>query len=183
VENATDDKPGAASVWQQRQKVHLLANSDRTLPALVVSFDEASAELTTTGQDRLVALLPALVGKRNKLEVRAHSTRRPLPASSPFGDHWQLCYERAVATMRFLETKGVEPERMRLSQSASYDPLTTRFETAWQDENNCVEVFLLTEVVEGVPGTGQAGQTQAMPVEVEGAGEFFPPAAPAPAAH
>ena len=156
VENATDDKPGAASVWQQRQKVHLLTNTDRTLPALVVQFDEASADLTKAAQDRLVALLPALVGKRNKIEVRAHSTRRPLPAGSPFVDHWQLCYERSMATMRFLESKGVELERMRASQSAAYDPLTTRFESAWQDENNCVEVFLLTEVVDRLPGTGQS---------------------------
>jgi flagellar motor protein MotB len=123
VENATDEKPGAASVWQQRQKVHLLANSIRQLPALVVSFDEASAELPKDAQNRLTALLPALVGKRNKIEIRAHSTRRPLPADSPFKDHWQLCYERSLATMRFLESNRVESERIRLSQSASYDPL------------------------------------------------------------
>src|SRR5688572_22576735 len=163
VENATDDKAGAASVWQQRQKVHLLTNSDRTLPALVVTFDEASGELTKPGQDRLTALLPALVGKRNKIEIRAHSTRRPLPTGSEYRDHWQLCYARSIATMRFLESKGVELERMRLSQSAAFEPLTTRFESAWQDENNCVEVFLLTEVVESLPGTGQG---PAAPVEV-----------------
>jgi chemotaxis protein MotB len=100
-----------------------------------------------------VDLLPALKGKRNKIEIRAHSTRRPLPAGSAFRDHWQLCYERSLSTMRFLETNGIEPERIRLSQSAAYDPLTTRFEAEWQDENNCAEVFLLTEVVDIVPGT------------------------------
>ena len=153
MENATEKEAGAASVWQQKQKVHLLANTDRNLPALVVNFDEASAELPPAAQKRLTDLLPALVGKRNKIEIRAHSTRRPLPAGSPFRDHWQLCYERSLSTMRFLETNGIEPERIRLSQSAAYDPLTTRFEAAWQDENNCVEVFLLTEVVDIVPGT------------------------------
>jgi chemotaxis protein MotB len=153
VENATDEKAGAASVWQQRQKVHLLANNDRVLPALVVNFDEASADLPQEAQDRLVALLPALEGKRNKIEIRAHSTRRPLPEGSPFKDHWHLCYQRSIATMQFLESKGIEPERIRLSQSAAYDPLTTRFESAWQDENNCAEIYLLTDVVEAIPGT------------------------------
>ncbi len=122
------EEDGAASVWQQKQKVHLLANNDRNLPALVVNFEEASAELQPTAQKRLMDLLPALVGKRNKIELRAHSTRRPLPAGSPFRDHWQLCYERSLSTMQFLETNGIEPERIRLSQSAAYDPLTTRFE-------------------------------------------------------
>jgi len=153
VDNATEKEAGAASVWQQKQKIHLLINTERTLPALIVNFDEAAANLSQAAQDRLTALLPALLGKRNKIEIRAHSTRRPLPHGSPFRDHWHLCYERSLSTMRFLESKGVELERIRLSQSAAYDPLTTRFETAWQDENNCVEVFLHSEVVEGLPGT------------------------------
>jgi len=152
MENATEKTPGAASVWQQRQKVHLLSNDDRNLPALVVSFAEGSAELAPIARQRLKDLLPALVGKRNKIEIRAHSTRRPLPSDSPFRDHWQLCYERSQATMKFLSANGVEPERIRLSQSAAYEPRTTRLESAWQDENNCVEVFLLTIVADKVPG-------------------------------
>jgi chemotaxis protein MotB len=155
-DDATEKDAGAASVWQQKQKIHLLTNTERTLPSLVVNFDEASAELSKPALERLTNLMPALIGKRNKLEIRAHSTRRPLPTDSPFRDHWQLCYERSLSTMRFLQSKGVEPERIRLSQSAAYDPLTTRFESSWQDENNCVEVFLLTEVVEDIPGTSRA---------------------------
>jgi chemotaxis protein MotB len=152
VENATSQDPGAASVWQQQHKIHLLTNTNRILPALVVNFDEGSADLPQAAQDRLVALLPALLGKRNKIEIRAHSTRRPLPEGTPFKDHWQLCYARSIATMQFLQTKGVEPERIRLSQSAAYEPLTRRLETDWQSANNFVEVFVLTEVVEVSPG-------------------------------
>jgi chemotaxis protein MotB len=155
-ENATQLEAGAASVWQQRQKVHLLNNNDRRLPAIIVTFDEASAKLPMAAKGRLDALLPVLLGKRNRIEIRAHSTRRPLPADAPFRDHWQLCYERGLSTMRYLQSKGVEPERLRLSQSAAYEPLTTRFETAWQDENNCAEVFLLTEVVDRIPGAHSA---------------------------
>ena len=154
-ENATEKQPGAASVWQQRQKIHLMTNTDRNLPALVVSFEEGSAELSKEAQKRLTDLMPALVGKQNRVELRSHSTRRPLPKSGPYKDHWQLCFERSQQTMRFLTTHGVEPERVRLSQSASYEPLTTRLEAAWQNENNCVEVFLLTDVVDKVSNTTQ----------------------------
>jgi chemotaxis protein MotB len=155
MENATEKDPGAASVWQQKQKLHLVPNNGRNLPALVVNYDEASADLPELAQQRLKDLLPALVGKRHKIELRAHSTRRPLPKDSEYRDHWQLCYERSLAAMRFLVLNGVEPERVRLSQSAAYEPLTSRLESAWQDENNCVEVFLLTEVAERAPGTRQ----------------------------
>ncbi|MCI0331795.1 MAG: OmpA family protein [Planctomycetes bacterium] len=153
MENATSKDPGAASVWQQKHKLHLIENTDRNLPALVVNFDEASAELPQTAQQRLSDLLPALIGKRHKIELRAHSTRRPLPKNSAYRDHWRLCYERSQQTMQYLVLRGVEPERIRLSQSAAYEPLTTRLESAWQDENNCVEIFLLAQVAERVPGT------------------------------
>jgi chemotaxis protein MotB len=156
VENATEKQPGAASVWQQKQKVYLLATSDRNLPALVVKFDDDSATLTKTAAKRLTDLMPALVGKQNKVELRSHSTRRPLPKNSPFHDHWQLCYERSAAVMKFLIAAGVEPARIRLSQAAAYEPLTTRLESEWQSENNCVEVFLLTEVAGKSPGTTPA---------------------------
>ena len=55
--------------------------------------------------------------------------------------------------MKYLVEHGVEPDRIRLSQSAAFEPLTTRLESSWQDENNCVEVFLLTEVSSKSPGT------------------------------
>ncbi len=166
IENATEREPGAASVWQQRQKVHLLTATDRNLPALIVKFDEGSAELPPQAQQRLADLLPVLVGKRNKIEIRAHSTRRPLPEDSPFRDHWQLCYERSLATMQFLKDNGIEPERIRLSQSASYDPLTTRLESAWQDENNYVEIFVLTAVADRLPGASPSSAPKSDPADV-----------------
>jgi chemotaxis protein MotB len=154
-ENATEKQPGAASVWQQKQKLHLLTNTDRNLAALTVTFDDGSAELPKDAQKRLKDLLPALLGKQNRIELRAHSTHRPLPKSGPYRDHWHLCFERSVQTMKFLVANGVEADRIRLSESAAFEPLTTRLETAWQNENNCVEVFLLTDFVDKVTGTTQ----------------------------
>jgi len=160
-ENATEKEPGAASVWQQKQKVFLMASTDRNLPALVINFDENSAEIGQTALQRLNDLLPALVGKQNKVELRAHSTRRPLPKSSPYRDHWRLCFERSNETMKYLTDHGVESDRIRLSQSAAFEPLTTRLESNWQNENNCVEVFLLTEFASKSPGTTPTSSHQA----------------------
>jgi chemotaxis protein MotB len=141
------------SRWEQKDPIHFLSNSDRTLPALLVRFAEASADLSEPAKRQLESFTPAIVGKLNKIEIRAHSTQRPLPQGTPFADHWQLCYARAHAVLKFLEKQGIEPERMRLSESAAFEPLTTRVESNWQNDNNCVEVFLLNEVVESTPGT------------------------------
>jgi chemotaxis protein MotB len=160
VDNATDRRAGAASVWQQKSNVHVLA-ADKNLPSLIVTFDDGSAELTKEAQKRITDLLPALVGKQNRIELRSHSTRRPLSKNSPYHDHWQLCFERSQQTMKFLAAHGVEADRIRLSQSASFEPLTTRLEAAWQNENNCVEVFVLTDVVDKISSTTQASTSGA----------------------
>jgi chemotaxis protein MotB len=174
--NASPQSPGPedgdkTSRWVQHDKIHFIKDTDRSLPALLARFDEASAELSEQAKTQLTSFLPAVLGKLNKIEIRAHSTQRPLPAGSPFSDHWQLCYERGRATMNFLEQQGVEPQRMRLSQAAAFEPLTTRIEANWQNDNNCVEVFLLNEVLENAPGTEQSGKSSPQPSAAANADE------------
>jgi outer membrane protein OmpA-like peptidoglycan-associated protein len=149
----------AQSRWAQNRQVHFAQDSDHTSPALVLQFDETSAELTKQSIDQLKRLLPVLIGKQNRVEVRAHSTHRPLPADSPYHDLWQLCYARAEATMKYLVENGVEPERIRLSEAAAFEPITTRIESAWQKENSRVEIFLLSELADDLPGTQSSSKT------------------------
>ena len=92
----------AKSRWAQKRKVHFLQDSDRTTPAMVVPFDEASVEISDAGKSQLDRLIPNLVGKLNKIEIRGHTTRRPLPTDSPYHDLWQLAYARCQAVMTVL---------------------------------------------------------------------------------
>lgn len=168
------NKPGAAdsdgkdadaqakSRWAQQRTVHFLQDRDRTTPALVVPFDESSADLSDYGKSQLDKLIPSLVGKLNKIEVRGHSTRRPLPADSPYHSLWELCYARCLAVMQYFAERGVEPDRLRLSQSAAFDPLTKRIETALQGENSRVEIFLLDEMADDRPGTDEDPDAKTM---------------------
>jgi len=117
----------------------------------IVSFDESSAELDDPAKERLQRLVPALLGKRSKIEIRGHATRRPLGTESPFQDAWQLCYARCLAVRQYLERAGVETERFRLSQAGVYEPQTIR-ETQ-EKQNARVEVFVLAERVEDLTGS------------------------------
>jgi chemotaxis protein MotB len=148
-------------IWAQQLDIHYLSNTDRTLPALIVPFDEGSAELSDQAKEQIATLIPALVGKLNMIEVRAHSTRRPLSSHGGVDEHWQLCYLRSLATMHFLMQQDIEPERIRLSESAGNEPLTTRYETTLQKENNRVELFLLDTVAADLPGTEPASSGDA----------------------
>ena len=156
-----DSEAAAKSRWAQKRKIHFLQDSDRTTPAMVVPFEEASAEISDVGKSQLDRLIPNLVGKLNKIEIRGHTTRRPLPTDSPYHDLWQLAYARCQAVMTYFEDHGIEPDRLRLSQSAAYEPLTKRIETALQNENARVEVFLLDEMADERPGTAGAEDADA----------------------
>jgi chemotaxis protein MotB len=117
----------------------------RTSIGTVVHFPDDSAELDEDGQKRLADIAPLLVGKPQKIEVRGHSSRRPLPAGSPFHDHWELSYKRCLSVMQVLERLGIPPERVRLSQAAGYEPLAAPSENFPGGGYARVEVSLLNE--------------------------------------
>jgi chemotaxis protein MotB len=160
----------AQTRWAQNRKVHVIQDADHSTPALVLQFDEASAQLTAKSLDQLNRLIPVLLGKQNRIEIRGHSTRRPLPGDSPYHDLWQLCFARSEETMKYLEQKGIEPERLRLSQAGASEPVTNRIESAWQKENSRVEVFLLNEMADEQPGVPKSSQTGAVVDKTEGKG-------------
>jgi chemotaxis protein MotB len=118
---------------------------DRTSIGTVIHFADDSAELDTEAERRLKDIAPLLVGKPQKIELRGHSSRRPLAAGSPFADHWELSYRRCLAVMAAMENLGIPRERLRLSQAAGFEPLTTPDEQFPGGGYSRVEVNLLNE--------------------------------------
>jgi chemotaxis protein MotB len=137
----------------QKQSISVLHDGSRRVAGAVVLFDENSAELTAEGKKSLEQLVPLLLGKPNKVEVRGHATRRPLPPDSPYQDAWQLSFARCVATMKYMQTQGVEPERLRLSQGGPFEPLTISLAAENQAQNSRVELYVLSELVDEFMGT------------------------------
>ena len=154
MENATEKEPGAASVWQQKQKVHLLANNDRNLPALVVNFRRSVGRAAAGGAETADGLAARAGGQaqqdRDSSPFDASPAARRTARSATTGS----CATSA-ACRRCGFSKRTASSRNEFGSASR--PRTSRSrrdsKSAWQDENNCVEVFLLTEVVDIVPGT------------------------------
>jgi chemotaxis protein MotB len=117
----------------------------RTSIGTVIHFADDSAELDDEAQRRLKEIAPLLVGKPQKIEIRGHSSRRPLAPGSAFADHWQLSYRRCLTVMAELEKLKISPERLRLSQAAGFEPLATPDEQFSGGGYARVEVSLLNE--------------------------------------
>jgi chemotaxis protein MotB len=125
-----------------------------------IVFAEGSAELTPQGERRLKELMPQFLGKPNKIEIRGHTSRRPLPPGSPYKSTWELCYARCMTTLKYLAEGGVEPSRIRLSQAGAFEPITIRMGAEEQFENSRVDVYLLGERVEDYMGSRREREEQ-----------------------
>jgi chemotaxis protein MotB len=146
-------KQGNKGNGARKPTVSAVHDGDRRMDGTVVTFAEDSAELTSQAKERLKQLVPAIMGKPNKIELRGHATRRPLPPGSPYRDAWELCYARGQATMDFLKKQGIPPERIRLSQAGVFEPYTIRVDPKKQALNARVELYVLAETADELMGT------------------------------
>ncbi|QDU25288.1 Motility protein B [Anatilimnocola aggregata] len=138
----------------RKPRMLTIREGQRTGIGTIIFFKHGSTELNDEAQERLNLLLPRLAGKPQKVEVRGHASRRPLPAASEFDDAWQLSYARAMATMKYLEEGDVAPDRMRLSQGGVFEPYTTAVkEEQKYDPNDRVEILMLSEFAQDLNGT------------------------------
>ena len=118
----------------------------------LVPFADDTAELDEAGRRKLDELLPELLGKPFKIEIRGHTAGRILPKESVFQDAWELAYARSLSAMRYLESKGVEAKRFRLSASGAYEPKSLGQNSGLRTQNSRVEVYVLNEIVDDLMG-------------------------------
>ena len=92
-------------------------DSDPTI-AGVVYFNEGDATLTKTDKRNLMAIAARVAGMPQRVEIRGHTSNRPLPTGSPYKDHQDLAYARCRTVEQFLATQGIDRKRFRLGISA-----------------------------------------------------------------
>jgi chemotaxis protein MotB len=155
----------AAKADQGRQSgspsLVVLQESGQSHVGVVLQFSEYSAELDDVAQSRLEDLAPLMLGKPNKIEIRGHASKRPLPKESGFTNPWEISYARCLGTMNFLVSKGVAPDRIRLSQAGPYEPQSLELEADWPALNSRVDVYMLGEFVDDFQGAHDGRTKQA----------------------
>jgi flagellar motor protein MotB len=112
-----------------------------------VQFADETIELDDVGKRKLQDLIPLLLGKRNKIELRGHTARRGHTVDDKV-DPWLISYQRCMTTMNYLTAHGIELSRIRLSQAGPYEPSVGSETAAWRARNSRVEVIMLNEYVD-----------------------------------
>lgn len=130
-------------------RVEVIRPGKRSGVGVVIYFNDADAVLTDEAREKLQQFNEEIAGKPQKIEIRGHASLRPLEPGSPFSDHWELAYARALAVMRCLrDDLGVDPHRLRVSSAGANEPIVTRISPNEKGPQNArVEVMVLEEVV------------------------------------
>ena len=132
----------------QPQKRRLAISGDVTDYQFTLLFPDGLAELEPEQLASVREFAPMMAGKLNRIEVRAHCIRSPLPPDSPFHDHWDMCFARCQRVREELQILGIEPERIRLSQAEGNEPLAANLTPEELKLNSRVDVILLPDLAD-----------------------------------
>jgi chemotaxis protein MotB len=139
-----DPKLGHAAQSQRRR----VSNSGNDANyQFTVPFQDGVAELDAGALQQIRSFAPTMVGKLNRVEIRAHCLSQALPEGSPFKDRWDLCYARGRAVQSALEDEGVDAERIRLSQAEANEPMAANLTNEELELNSRVDVILLDDLI------------------------------------
>jgi len=130
-----------------RSPIYAVHDGDRRCVGTLVLFKEGTAEIDDVGKQRLGRFANEVRGKPYKIEIRGHASR------NPSHDAWQISYARCRAAQKFLEDRGIESDRIRLSQGGPHEPYSIRVDPAKQAFNSRIEVYMLNEFAEDSMGT------------------------------
>ena len=150
--NLKSNKPpnpqGVSAVKPPRMVISRDGDHTRSTGTLV-TFASDSVELDARQRERLDLLVPLLLGKPNLVEIRGRVEERFGPVDASLPDGWQFAYGRCISVMRFLTERGVDVDRLRLSQTGAAAPFTVLPEGEAMAQGACVEVFSLSEYARG----------------------------------
>lgn len=145
--NTEEGGSDATAIPGENQLVRTIRTGNNSTLGGVIYFDEDSAELSPVNQAILSKIVPQLVGKPQKIEVRGHASRKPPQVTDQIRDQWDLAYARCYHTMKFLIEQGIKPSRIRLGSAAANEPISNGLTPESRRRNARVEILMWDERV------------------------------------
>ena len=128
-----------------RQDIQIVG--DRFVFQSEVLFESGSAEIGAAGKDQLDVLATTLILLTPEipadldwvLRIDGHTDARPI-SSREFPSNWELSTARAVAVLKYLESRGIPPERLAAAGFAEFRPLDSGTSEEAYRKNRRIEI-------------------------------------------
>jgi chemotaxis protein MotB len=85
-------------------------------------FPPGGAELLPEGKKVLDGIIEVLADMPNPIRVEGHTDDRPTE-SAVYPGNWELSAARAISIVRYMEARGIEPERLSAIACGPYQPI------------------------------------------------------------
>ncbi len=145
--NLQDGGNDVQAVTGEHNRVQTIRQGRNATTGGVIYFDELSSELTDEAKAALIDIAKQVAGKPQKLEIRGHTSLRPVDPARGLRDHWDLGFARCYNAMEFLIRQGIEPQRIRLGSAGAFEPLDLGLDPEDRKRNARVEVLMWDERV------------------------------------
>jgi len=140
------------SVVGENERVQIVRPGDDSSVGGNIYFDEFATELTEDQRRHLQRIIEQIAGKPQKIEVRGHTTRRPVDPSSGFKDLMAVADARARSVRKFLIEQGIAPSRIRLGNAGAEEPLYNGVDPDRLKKNSRVQILMWDERVHDLGG-------------------------------
>lgn len=141
------------AVTGENEKVQIVRPGEDSSVGGQIYFDENGIELSDHNKKALIRIIEQIAGKPQKIEIRGHSTRRPVDPDSGFRDVYDLAQARARSTMAFMIQQGIDPSRIRLGNAGAEEPLYNGVDPDRLVRNARVQILMWDEKVDDLGGS------------------------------
>lgn len=141
------------SVTGNNEKVEIVRPGEDSSIGGQIYFEEQSVELSRENKQALIRIIEQISGKPQKIEIRGHSTRKPVDPDLGFRDVYDLAAARARSTMDFMVQQGVHPSRIRLGNAGAEEPLYNGIDPEQLKRNARVQILMWDETVHDLDGS------------------------------
>lgn len=111
-----------------------------------ILFDPGSAALKDVGRDALALIADALNAFPDRqISLEGHTDSVPISErlQPVYATNWELSTARAARAVRYLQSRGVTPERIRVVGYGQYRPVADNDDPALRALNRRLEIMLL----------------------------------------
>jgi chemotaxis protein MotB len=112
-------------------------------------FDSGSAKIRKEGLATLDKVANMLRAVQNRLiMVEGHTDNVPIgpKVSKEFPTNWELSAARAIAVVRYLQEKGVDPKHLGAAGFSMYRPVVANDNSVDRQKNRRIDIVLTPEI-------------------------------------
>lgn len=132
----------------EHEKVQIVRPGEDSTVGGVIFFEEEQTELSEENKRDLQRIIEQIAGKPQKVEIRGHTSRRPIDPNSEIRDLWDLANARCRNTMQFLVEQGIDPNRIRLGNAGATEPLYNGVNPELLQQNSRVQILMWDERIQ-----------------------------------